>query len=139
MMKRMKRGVSLCIIVVMLISALSGCAQNAGGKGGIRIFFSLNQMDTFRRTLVDAAAEKAAEVGAQFVMEDAEGSIEKQVELMKSTCRLENMSLSVPANRLPESFRQNMCWENLRAVRRSMWHCSKVLPIIPPLRAGQMV
>ncbi len=83
MMKRMKRGVSLCVIVVMLISALSGCAQNAGGKGGIRIFFSLNQMDTFRRTLVDAAAEKAAEVGAQFVMEDAEGSIEKQVEQIK--------------------------------------------------------
>lgn len=83
MMKRMKRCVVLCVIVVMLISAVSGCAQNAGGKSSIRIFFSLNQMDTFRRTLVDAAAEKAAQVGAQFVMEDAEGSIEKQVEQIK--------------------------------------------------------
>lgn len=84
MMKSMKRCVSLCVIVVMLIAAVSGCAQRTGGgNGNIRIFFSLNKMDTFRRTLVDAAAERAAQVGAQFVMEDAEGSIEKQVEQIK--------------------------------------------------------
>lgn len=76
--------ISLCVIAVMLIAAVSGCAQSAGGgKSGIRIFFSLNQMDTFRQTLVDAAVERAAQVGAQFVMEDAEGSIEKQVEQIK--------------------------------------------------------
>lgn len=84
MMKNVKKYVSLFVIVVMLIAAVSGCAQRAGGtKSDIRIFFSLNQMDTFRRTLVDAAAEKAAQIGAQFVMEDAEGSIEKQVEQIK--------------------------------------------------------
>ena len=84
MMKSMKRYVSLCVIVVMLIAAVSGCAQRTGGgNGNIRIFFSLNKMDTFRGTLVDAAAERAAQVGAQFVMEDAEGSIEKQVEQIK--------------------------------------------------------
>lgn len=84
MMKSMKRYVSLCVIVVMLIAAVSGCAQRTGGgNGNIRIFFSLNKMDTFRGTLVDAAAERAAQVGAQFVMEDAKGSIEKQVEQIK--------------------------------------------------------
>ncbi len=79
----LKRCVSLCLIVVMLTAVLSGCAQGAGGKGGKRIFFSLNQMDTFRQTLVDAASETAAEVGAQFAMEDAGGSIERQVEQLK--------------------------------------------------------
>lgn len=80
----LRRCVSLCLIVVMLTAALSGCAQSAGGgKSGKRIFFSLNQMDTFRQTLVDAASERAAEVGAQFTMEDAGGSIEKQVEQLK--------------------------------------------------------
>lgn len=80
----LKKCVSLCAMIVMLAAALSGCAQSAGGgKSGIRIFFSLNQTDTFRQTLVDASAERAAEMGAQFVMEDAGGSIEKQVEQLK--------------------------------------------------------
>ena len=179
MMKSMKRYVSLCVIVVMLIAAVSGCAQRTGGgNGNIRIFFSLNKMDTFRGTLVDAAAERAAQVGAQFVMEDAEGSIEKQVEQIKraaaekydviicsvvsvdtvvqlkmcaedipivfvNSCPdekyLQCMCLSDPVSRLPENFRRNMYLESLRAVRRSMWRCSKARPITPPPRAGQMV
>lgn len=56
----------------------------AGGKGDVRIFFSLNEMDTFRQTLVDSAAEQAAQMGAQFTMEDAQGSIERQVEQLKN-------------------------------------------------------
>lgn len=34
MMKSMKRYVSLCVIVVMLIAAVSGCAQRTGGGNG---------------------------------------------------------------------------------------------------------
>lgn len=80
----MGRKMSLWFAIVMIVVSVSGCGQNvAGGKSGIKIFFSLNQMDTFRQTLVDSAAEQAAQMGAQFVMEDAEGSIEKQVEQLK--------------------------------------------------------
>lgn len=81
----MGRKMSLWLAIVMIVVSVSGCGQNvAGGKSGIKIFFSLNQMDTFRQTLVDSAAEQAAQMGAQFVMEDAEGSIEKQVEQLKA-------------------------------------------------------
>lgn len=81
----MRRKMSLWLAIVLMIVTISGCGQNvAGGKSGIKIFFSLNQMDTFRQTLVDSAAEQAAQMGAQFSMEDAEGSIEKQVEQLKA-------------------------------------------------------
>lgn len=78
------RKMLVFLVTVTMIAAVTGCGQNAvGGKNGIKIFFSLNEMDTFRQTLVDSAAEQAAQAGAQFVMEDAEGSIERQVEQMK--------------------------------------------------------
>lgn len=81
---RMIKYMSLCFAVIMLTVTVTGCGQTAaGGRSGVKIFFSLNQMDTFRQTLVDAAAEQAAQQGAQFVMEDAQGSIEKQVEQLK--------------------------------------------------------
>lgn len=81
----MRRKMALWLTIVMIIVTISGCGQNtAGGKSGIKIFFSLNEMDTFRQTLVDSAAEQAAQMGAQFVMEDAKGSIEKQVEQLKA-------------------------------------------------------
>ncbi|MDE5698720.1 MAG: sugar ABC transporter substrate-binding protein [Lachnospiraceae bacterium] len=81
----MGRKMSLLLTIVMMIITISGCGQNtAVGKGGIKIFFSLNEMDTFRQTLVDSAAEQAALMGAQFAMEDAQGSIEKQVEQLKA-------------------------------------------------------
>lgn len=81
---RLNKKIPLWFVIVMVAVTVSGCGQNmTGGKNGIKIFFSLNEMDTFRQTLVDSAAEQAAQAGAQFVMGDAEGSIEKQVEQMK--------------------------------------------------------
>lgn len=81
---RLIRAVSLWMVMAVLFSGMSGCGRRAAGdKSGIRIFFALNQMDAFRQTLVDGAAEKAAQEGAEFVMEDAQGSIEKQVEQLK--------------------------------------------------------
>lgn len=81
----MRRKSCLMFVVIMMVALLSGCGQKStGGKNGVKIFFSLNEMDTFRQTLVDSAAEQAAQVGAQFAMEDAQGSIEKQVEQLKT-------------------------------------------------------
>lgn len=80
----MKRYISVWLAIVLLICAVPGCGQSAArGRGGGKIFFALNQMDTFRQTLVDGAAEQAAQAGAQFAMEDAQGSIERQVEQLK--------------------------------------------------------
>ena len=80
----MKRYISVWLAIVLLICAVPGCGQSAArGRGGVKIFFALNQMDTFRQTLVDGAAEQAAQAGAQFAMEDAQGSIERQVEQLK--------------------------------------------------------
>ena len=74
----------IVFVMVLLIAIMSGCGKrSAKGNDEIRIFFALNQMDTFRQTLVDGAAEKAAQEGVQFVMEDAQGSIERQVEQLK--------------------------------------------------------
>lgn len=80
----LKRCVSFWVLAVMLVAAVSGCGRSAGGeKGGVRIFFALNEMDTFRETLVGGAAEQAAQKGAQMDVGDAQGSIEKQVEQLK--------------------------------------------------------
>ena len=60
----MIRRMSLWFAIVMMIVTITGCGQNAAaGKGGIKIFFSLNEADTFRQTLVDGAAEQAAQMG----------------------------------------------------------------------------
>lgn len=81
---RLYKYLTVWLVIVMLSAAMSGCGRSAAGaKGGMKIFFALNQMDAFRQTLVDGAAQKAALEGAAFVMEDAEGSIEKQVEQIK--------------------------------------------------------
>lgn len=80
----LRRCVSLCVITVMLMVAVSGCGRSAGGeRGGIRIFFALNAIDTFRETLVSSAAERATQKGVQMDVGDAQGSIEKQVEQLK--------------------------------------------------------
>ncbi|MDE6918371.1 MAG: lipoprotein, partial [Lachnospiraceae bacterium] len=51
---RLIKHIPVWFAAVMLAAVLSGCGQKtAGGKGGVKIFFSLNEMDTFRQTLVD--------------------------------------------------------------------------------------
>ena len=81
---RLMKTISIGLVIAMLIVTMTGCGQRAaGGRGGVKIFFSLNEMDTFRQTLVESAEAQAAQMGAQFVMEDAQGSIEKQVEQLK--------------------------------------------------------
>ena len=61
----MKRYISVWLAIVLLICAVPGCGQSAArGRGGVKIFFALNQMDTFRQTLVDGAAVAAGSSSA---------------------------------------------------------------------------
>ncbi|MDE6984726.1 MAG: hypothetical protein K2O99_09385, partial [Lachnospiraceae bacterium] len=65
---RLYKYLTVWLVIVMLSAAMSGCGRSAAGaKGGMKIFFALNQMDAFRQTLVDGAAQKAALEGAAFV------------------------------------------------------------------------
>lgn len=81
----MQRKVIFTALLILLVSAVAGCGgQTASVNKDIRIFLSLNAMDTFRQTLVDAAENKAAQEGVEIVVEDAGGSIETQVEHIKS-------------------------------------------------------
>ncbi len=83
---RINRGIRMLAVCMTLTAVLtvSGCSrQTMAGQKQIRIFLSLNEMDTFRQTLVDAAMAKAAQEGVELVVEDAGGSIEAQVEQLK--------------------------------------------------------
>ena len=77
------------IVGILLLSFLCGCASNngAGGKENVKILLSVNQMDTFRQTLVDAALIKAKEEGATLDVLDAGGVIENQVDHMKKAAK----------------------------------------------------
>lgn len=85
MKKGFKQKTALIMVVlVLLASVLTGCGDQATAVNkNIRIFLSLNEMDTFRQTLVNAAEDKAAQEGVEIVVEDAGGSIETQVEHIK--------------------------------------------------------
>lgn len=85
MKKRCKQKTAVMMgLLVLLASVLTGCGeQTTAVNKNIRIFLSLNEMDTFRQTLVNAAEDKAAREGVEIVVEDAGGSIETQVEHIK--------------------------------------------------------
>ncbi len=83
-----KKIMILWSIFLFCLTALTGCQKNAAQENkNIRIFFSLNSMDTFRQTLVNGAKEKAEQEGIQLVVEDAQGSIETQVEQLKRAAK----------------------------------------------------
>lgn len=73
------------IIFVILISNIVGCGNNtASSSSDKKIFLTINEMDTFRQTLVDATVEKASESGIQIEVGDAQNSIEAQVQMIKN-------------------------------------------------------
>lgn len=83
----MRKKLGILFGVVMLgILALTGCGSNVGAASNkdIKILLVLNQMDSFRETLVAAARDTANAEGVQFDFKDAEGSIEKQVNYLKA-------------------------------------------------------
>ncbi len=82
----MRKRLGILLGMVMLgMLALSGCGSKSGADSNkdIRILLVLNQMDSFRETLVAAARDTAAAEGVQFDFKDAEGSIENQVNYLK--------------------------------------------------------
>lgn len=82
---RKKLGVLFGVMMLGLL-ALTGCGGDSGAasKKDIKILLVLNQMDSFRETLVAAARSTAEAEGVQFEFKDAEGSIENQVNYLKS-------------------------------------------------------
>lgn len=79
---RKKLGILLAVILL----AFTGCGSNSGiaSNKDIKILLILNQMDSFRGTLVASARDTAAAQGVQFEFKDAEGSIENQVNYLKA-------------------------------------------------------
>ena len=79
----------LLILGILLSSFFCGCGSDgaAGGKDDVKILLSVNQMDTFRQTLVDAALIKAKEEGATLDVLGAGGVIENQVAHMKKAAQ----------------------------------------------------
>ena len=77
------------ILGILLLSFLCGCGSGstAGGKDNVKILLSVNQMDTFRQTLVDAALIRVKEEGGTLDVFDAGGVIENQMEHMKKAAK----------------------------------------------------
>lgn len=80
-----KLGILLAA-VIFILTAFTGCGSGSTrtGNGGIKILLALNETDTFRQSLVEAAQAAASEEGVQLDVKDAEGSIENQVSFIKS-------------------------------------------------------
>ena len=84
-----KKMSKLLILEILLFSFVCGCGSSsvAGGKDDVKILLSVNQMDTFRQTLVDAALIRVKEEGATLDVFDAGGVIENQVAHMKKAAK----------------------------------------------------
>lgn len=80
-MRKTKRLLG-CILLFMLFAV--GCGnQSSQNNYNKKVYLTLNEMDAFRQTLVDAAIDKAAQEGITLEVSDAGNSIEKQVQLIK--------------------------------------------------------
>ncbi len=85
MNKRVKRVFISATLVVCLLVLCVGCGNKDGSRvSGMKIFLTVNEMDSFRQTLVDAAIEEASAKGIQLDVGDAQNSIENQVEMIKN-------------------------------------------------------
>ena len=85
MNRRIIRKIHSVILVLGLLVMCVGCGKSEGSKGkNIKIFLTINEMDSFRQTLIDAAVEEASAKGVQIEVSDAQNSIENQVELIKN-------------------------------------------------------
>lgn len=81
----MKKIMLLLGTLGLLACTLAGCGSQSTASGkNVKIFLTLNAMDTFRQTLVDAASERASQEGVQLDIADAEDVIENQVAQIKS-------------------------------------------------------
>lgn len=69
------------ILTICLGTTVLGACGKASdsAKKNIKILFTMNEMDTFRQTLADAAQKAASEYGSSVEVVDAQGVIENQV------------------------------------------------------------
>ncbi len=82
---RKKLGILLSIAMLgMIVFVGCGGSKGAASNKEVKILLALNEMDTFRQTLIEAAQKTAEEEGVQIDVKDAEGSIEAQVNFLKS-------------------------------------------------------
>lgn len=84
----MKKIITAILIGSVGLACLSGCEKKGSNEvsidgNGVKIYASLSASDTFRDTLLETAQETAQEAGAEFVIRDAENSIENQVAQIK--------------------------------------------------------
>ena len=83
----MKKICKIMTAMLLCFSILTGCA--GGGIGdddsakGVKMYLTVASYDTFRESLINAAEKTAQEMGAEFVANDAEGSLEKQLAQIK--------------------------------------------------------
>lgn len=81
---RKKLGILLYVMLFGMY-ALAGCGSvGAASSKNVKMLLVVNQLDSFRETLVASAEETAEAAGVQLDFKDAEGSIEKQVNYLKS-------------------------------------------------------
>ena len=84
-----KKISKLFLLGILVLSFLCACGSNGatGGKDKVKILLSVNQMDTFRQTLVDAALIRVKEEGGTLDVFDAGGVIENQMAHMKKAAQ----------------------------------------------------
>lgn len=75
--KRLGSALAVCLGAAVL--GACGSTDAASGKS-VKILFTVNEMDTFRQTLADAAQKAASGYGGSMDVVDAQGVIENQVE-----------------------------------------------------------
>lgn len=71
---------SSILTICLGTTVLGACGKTSDStKKNIKILFTMNEMDTFRQTLADAAQKAASEYGSSVEVVDAQGVIETQV------------------------------------------------------------
>jgi len=84
---RVKNICKIMTAMLLCLGILTGCAGNGGSSGdsakGVKMYLTVASYDTFRESLINVAEKTAQEMGAEFVANDAEGSLEKQLAQIK--------------------------------------------------------
>ena len=85
MKKKLAYMLSILVFGVFLATGCGG--KSTGGGNNAKILLSINAMDDFRQTLVDAAQQEADAKGVQLEVLDASDNIENQVEHIKKAAQ----------------------------------------------------
>ena len=81
----MKKVIKTLGVLILTAATMLGCGnQGTQNTSQTKIYLTLNEMDDFRQTLVDAAMDDANAEGVLLDVEEADNSIEIQVEQIKS-------------------------------------------------------